>query len=212
KYKTLVFLNAISLDKAEREQLVRAARSSGSTAVWIYAPGLVSEKGCSRKAMLELTGMALDFSTDKLPMAMNMLDGPTLGNPKLMEAPRVFVTDKDSVALAKYSNSSVAMAKKHLADKSTAIFSGVPITDAQMWALIFKEAGCKAISKPGVFVKYHRPYLLVHVGKAGTYGISLPGNMSKAESVLEKQKIAVKDGCINLQSQDCKTWLIKLGK
>ncbi len=210
KYRTLVFLNAVSLDKTEREQLIKAARNNGSTVVWIYAPGLASEKGLSKEAMHELTGLELDFTLEKQPMAMTLSTGSVLGNPKLLEAPRVFVADKVSSSLATYSNGTVAMAKKRLADESTAIFSGVPITDAQMWASLFKEAGCKAISQPGVFVKYSKPYLLVHVGKAGDYDISLPDNVSKAMNVLEKQSIAVKDGRITLQSTDCKTWLLIL--
>ncbi len=210
KYKTLVFLNAVSLDKTEREQLVKAARNSGSTVVWIYAPGLASEKGFSKEAMHELTGLELDYTLEKQPIAMTLSSGNVLGNPKLMEAPQVFVADKDGTALATYSNGTVAMAKKLLADKSTAIFSGVPITDAQMWASLFKEAGCTAISQPGVFVKYSKPYLLVHVGKAGNYDISLPDNMSKATNVLEKQNVPVKNGRISLQATDCKTWLLKL--
>ena len=203
-------MNAISLDKEEREMLAAAARRKGTTAVWIYAPGLVSEKGFSKEAMQELTGIRLDYSTEKLPITMTLASGTAVGNPKIQEAPRVFVEDQQCTVLGSYSDGTVAMAKKQLADDATAIFSGVPITDAQMWASIFKEAGNQAISQPGVFVKYQRPYLLVHVGKAGTYDIALPDGMSHATDALEKKPVPVQNGHISLQCGDCKTWLIEL--
>ena len=212
QYKTLVFLNASSLDKAERGKLAAAARRKGMTTIWAYAPGLVSENGFSKDAMHELTGIALDYKTERLPFVMTLNSGAQLGNPKLEEAPRVFVADKDCEALAKYSDGTVAMARKSMPGKATAIFSGVPITDEKLWASLFHDAGNKAISKPGVFVKYARPYLLVHVGKAGSYDIALPDGMKCATDALESKAVPVTSGSMSLKCGDCKTWLLKLGK
>ena len=212
RYRTVVFLNAISLDKEEREKLAAAVRLQGTTAIWAYAPGLVSEKGFSKETMQELTGIKLDYSTEKQPIVMTLTSGKKLGNPKLEEAPRVFAVDSECEAMAKYADGTTAMVRKQLPKGATAVFSGVPITEADVWASLFQDAGNQAISRPGVFVKYARPYLMVHVGKADTYDIALPEGMGKATDAFEKKPLPVNGGHINLQCNDCKTWLIKLDK
>ena len=58
-YKAVVFLNTFELNGAKRSALLKKLRKPGVTAIWNYAPGLISEKGFCDRSMSELTGIEL---------------------------------------------------------------------------------------------------------------------------------------------------------
>lgn len=210
RYQVQVFLNAFTLSDQEREKIASRAKNKGTTTIWIYAPGLVSPQGYSNKAMEDLTGIKLNYSLEKSPVFLKMQDGKILGNMTLNESPRVFVDDRNAEILGKYDNAMVGMARKKIASGAFSVFSGVPVTSPEVWNKLFGEAGIKALTSHGIFVKEASPYLLVHVGGKGNYKITLPEKALRVESVFEGTSVGQNTDTIQLSSSDGKTWLLKI--
>ncbi len=206
KYTTLVFLNAMTLSEKERAVIKQRTSEKGVSTIWIYAPGLVTESKWSEAAMKELTGMTLKVKDAVLPMSLNISKLGTIGSEKVAESPRIYVDDKSANAMGFYSDKTVGMAKK-----GSHIFSAVPINKPEIWAELLKASGAHAYTKPGIFVYAVNPYILVHVGKAGSYEISLPAKAAKVVSVYDKNSVVAKNtDKVVLQSKGCKTWLLKV--
>ena len=206
KYTTLVFLNAITLSEKERSVIKQRTSEKGVYTIWIYAPGLVTESKWSEAAMKELTGMTLKVKDAILPMSLSINKLGTVGNAKVAESPRIYVDDKSANAMGFYSDKTVGMAKK-----GSHIFSAVPINKPEIWAELLKASGAHAYTKPGTFIYAVNPYILVHVGKAGRYELSLPAKAAKVISVYDKNSVVSQNtDTVILQSKGCKTWLLKV--
>ena len=74
-YKAVVFLNAFEYTPAQRKALLKKIRRPGITAIWHYAPGLVSPEGYSNAAMKEMTGLSLKYKTGDFLFAANRDEG-----------------------------------------------------------------------------------------------------------------------------------------
>jgi len=68
-YKLYIFLNAFRLDETRRSKLKRELRKDGRIALWIYAPGYISEEP-SLENMRDLTGFS--FGMGKQPWSSFM--------------------------------------------------------------------------------------------------------------------------------------------
>lgn len=58
-YRLYIFLDTFALDEREKESIRRVVRKKGRTALWIYAPGYITESGLSDEAISEITGIEL---------------------------------------------------------------------------------------------------------------------------------------------------------
>ncbi len=57
EYQLYIFVNTFYLTESEREAIKRRIRREGKTALWMYAPGFIGEKGLSVESMYDLTGI-----------------------------------------------------------------------------------------------------------------------------------------------------------
>ena len=98
-----------------------------------------------------------------------------------------------------------------MAKKGKVIFSGVPINKPEVWAALLKESGAHSYTAPGVFVYAVNPYILVHVAGAGSYPVTLPGKADKIVSIYDNDEVIARNtDKVVLQSNGCKTWLLKV--
>ena len=65
EYKVYVFLNACYVDSVTRRSIEGKIKRRGATAVWIFAPGAVTDDGLSTANMQALTGINLAAEFDK---------------------------------------------------------------------------------------------------------------------------------------------------
>ncbi len=209
-YDCIVFINATTLTANQHKIIKERTRRKGVTAIYQYAPGLVTSKGFSKENMYDLTGIKLDYALEKTPMTLTTVDNRSFGNAKLKEAPRVFSIDKDAEVLAHYPDKKVAMVRKQLPSGATAVFCGVPVNQAWAWAKMFKDAKMHCVSPDGVAVRWENPFLLVHVRDAGAYKINLPQKAKTVKEMFSKSVIAENTDTVTLHSAGCKTWLLKL--
>ena len=74
-YATVVFLNTFTTNPQLNNQLKAKLRHPGVTAIWTYAPGLVTPDGFSNQNMETLTGIKLKAVWKPLPSRPNDLNG-----------------------------------------------------------------------------------------------------------------------------------------
>lgn len=58
--KVYLFLNAFYLTKKQRETIDKKYKRNGNILIWLYAPGIIDEKGYDLKKTSDLTGFKLD--------------------------------------------------------------------------------------------------------------------------------------------------------
>lgn len=162
-YRCVVFLNSFEVAPEKREALLKKLRRPGVTAIWNYAPGLIGEREFSAESMTALTGIKLDVSKSVLPFSAKNARKLQLAPPGkiLYDAPRVHSTDPAAEKLFSYSDQTGALVRKHLADGSTAVFAGIPVTSNDLWSELLTAAGCHKYTEPGFMVRSNSKLLMV---------------------------------------------------
>ena len=211
-YRAVVFSNAFEVSDTDRKILKRKIRKKGVASIWIYAPGILTGEGFSDRSMSELTGMALTAVHGKRVMNMNWNSGSItradVGD--FADAPTVKVTDRKAKGLAVWMDDfTTAAAVKTLDDGSTALFSGLPITDYRHWRRIFRKVGCRVFSEGGFMCRMNSALLMVHVGTPGRFEVKIPGKKGAVTDLLSGKEFPVSDGKLLLEtSKASDTWLI----
>ena len=216
EYKTVVLLNVFSPSPEERRQLAKKLRRRGVTAIWNYAPGLVTEHGYDEKAMSDLCGITLRARREKLPMAATLYDGSKLTPMRFkapwLESPRCYADDPRAEVLGRYDHTpEPAVALKRLDDGSTAVFCGMPGITPHFWQLLWQKIGVSPLAEPGkLVVAGNARHLMVHTGKAGEFEIGLPSGKTAATELFTRQKFRCENGRITLKAPGATTWFLEL--
>jgi len=63
-YKTAVFLNTFEFSPEMRQKIKDKLKKDGISAIWYYAPGIITPEGFSAGSMSELTGIKLDYVSE----------------------------------------------------------------------------------------------------------------------------------------------------
>ena len=231
-YKAVILLNMYQLTPARQAALKKKLRKKGVTAIWNYAPGLLTDKGYSASNMQNLTGIKLDFTTGQksflIDLGKNKKIVPFAVPSDYKESPRVFCADKNVEKLGVYADDrSAALVRKKLSDGSVAVFAGLPVNDPAVWAELLKKAGCHAYTEPGFYVRSNSRMLQVFSGKNTNIPpesrimhkyLSRKGRVTvklkqKAASVTDcfTGKVIAKDtDTFTLSSNQPHTWLLEL--
>ena len=216
RYRAVVLLNVFSPSPEERRQLLEKLRRPGTTAIWNYAPGLVTEHGYDEGAMSELCGITLRARREKLPMAATLADGakltPRWGKTEWCESPRCYADDPQAETLGRYDRDpEPAIALKRLEDGSTAVFCGMPGITEHFWRALWRKLGIPTLSEPGTIVMAGNPrHLLVHTGKAGTFKLRLPAGKTGTTELFTRKRFRSQNGVLTLKSPGAMTWFLEL--
>lgn len=216
EYKTVVLLNVFGPSPEERRQLMAKLRRKGVTAVWNYAPGLVTDQGHDENAMSELCGITLRARREKLPMAATLTDGakltPKFGKTPWQEDPRCYADDPQAETLAVYDRTTEpAVALKRLDDGSTAVFCGTPGIAPHFWRLLWKKLGVPTLTeREGVVAAGNARHLMVHTGKAGEFEVALPPGRTAATELFTGRRFQGESGKLKLNAPGAATWFLEL--
>ena len=169
-YKAVILLNLYEIPANLMNALKAKLQKKGVTAIWNYAPGLLTKNGYSAQNMTNLTGIKLNYTTNQQPLLINMNDKSRIAPfsvPKgFTESPRVYSLDKDAQVLGVYANNKqAAVVKKVLPNGSVAVFTGLPFNTPKLWAKILKDAGCHQYTPDGFYVKSNSKLLQIFSGK-----------------------------------------------
>lgn len=216
-YRFLIFANIFTLSTEQRKLLVAKTRQKGLSAVWIYAPGLITENGYSEAAMRELTGIDLAAKTERLPLAVRLADGRMIeyrgpdNSMPLIDSPRVYSRDKDVKLIGSYADDrSPAIVSKKLPGGTVSIFSGTPLVRLDLWRSFFAEAGIHQYADAGVVIKANSRFVMVHVGTVGDYTISLPKKAAKITEIFSGKTVGKGTDKVILKATSPMTYVLKI--
>lgn len=215
EYKRIIVLNQFYLTDAQRKKLKAKTQKKGVSTIWIYAPGMVTEKGFSDQAMSELTGINLraDRSGKKLPLRMQLTDYRIYDVPQRSEHFRVSAVDPRATVLARYVNDAApAMVRKVLPSGAVSIFCGIPVTDMVLWDSLLSSTGKRGIIEPGTLVRMNDKYMMIHVGEAGIYIVEPYELLPEYTDLYTGKTFTPKNGKLYLQSKGPETWFFNIGK
>jgi hypothetical protein len=169
KAKLYVLLDAWSLTKSAREQLLKATR--GSTRLWCYAPGYFDGDQPSLDAMKELTGFTMKPVTCKA-LATPTEAGRKLGllkpfGPNRPLQPLFAAADaKPEEILATYPDGSAAIALRH-DEGGTSLFVGVPAITSELLRLAARAASVHLFTETDCNVYSNGPFIALHASEDG---------------------------------------------
>lgn len=185
-YKTVLFLNAFYLTADERKTLKARLGKLGVSAVWLVAPGSVTDDGFSDAAMSDLTGMELAGSGI---------------------VPKVVCRDRKAVRIC----GGRAFCKKH-ADGMTALFVPVPPMSGGEYRDILVAAGAHAYVAPGSYFRRHGDVFMFNTGVKGKYAITLPEQDRSARAIELFSGVEMSAADISVESDGPGTWFFRLRK
>ena len=182
EYKTLIFLNIFGPSAEERKMIKEKIRKKGMTAVWLVAPGYVTEKEFSDSAMSDLSGVQMKNASKSF----------------------IFIkcTDPDVKCIAP-----VTFAKT-LADGSQSVIIPYPYENAEQWHKLFHALDIHLYTDPGSYVRRQGNFLMFHTGKTGKHLLRLPQEYRTATELYSGKEY--KGESIELETESPMTWLFKL--
>ena len=234
-YKATIFLNLFSAPENLREALQSRFRRNGTTAIWQYAPGIITEDGYSVESMKALTGMELTYRTTSSLMTVKLSDGGQMmplkaAKPEAWrDMPRVHVIDGAVETLGTWGDDgTVAVARKRLGDGSSSVFLGLPCNRPGLWVKLLKDAGCHQFTPEGFYVRRNSRLLQVvslkgvRISKwmteamqgvpsqAGEVPVVLDGKAKRVQDCFTGEIVAEGTNTFVLRSDGPRTWLLSI--
>ncbi|MCX6558955.1 MAG: hypothetical protein NTZ26_00440 [Candidatus Aminicenantes bacterium] len=222
-YKLLVFLNPFRLDAGRRRALAARLAGSGSTALWIYAPGYIRDD-CSTDHMRELTGIRFGLGEQPWGPLVHITDGAhpiTAGLPQDLVwgtnaklAPLFHVDDPEARVLGQvvYSQGDC---KPGFAVKPqagwTSVYSAAPNLPAPVLRGIARFAGAHIYGEDGD-VLYATPQLLgLHTITGGRRTIRLRGPVEIVYDLFARRVVAQNAAGFEIETAPASTALFYMG-
>lgn len=173
KYKMVIFLNTIILNKGEKEIIRQKYMSGDRTIMWFYAPGLI-DKTISVSNISSLTGM--EIIADENPSEPGIvLDLPGIDNtyPGAEIAPFFYIKSGADHIHGRTKEDKTVLAVKTEKEYITVLCTAPPVP----WKVIqyyAMKAGVHIYSDAGDVVFANQSYLSVSASKGGERIIKLP--------------------------------------
>ena len=189
KYRLLLFPNNFLLEPSEVDALLEMLRGSGATAVWSYAPGVLTEGGIDVSQMERLTG----FEVEEIVTPGSLMietegsvtdaDGSELPTSFGVKSPRSYhprfaVSAGPDEVLGRWSDArgSVAFARREM-DGWTSVFVGAPPIPSEWLRWLAKEAGVSLWSSRTDVVNGTRSTAMVVATSDGERTLRFPRSM-----------------------------------
>jgi len=193
-YKLYIFLNTLFLTTQEREAIKEKVRRKGATVIWIYAPGFVSENGCSITNVCDLVGMEIsyrrsNYSSKGGPLHAYVTDfehpftegltGNTFWGTDAPIDPIFYCTDPDVKVLGRILPAPEGLFQapgfcvKEFS-QWTSVYFAVPNIPSCILRNIARYAGCHIYSDDDDIVYANDRFLAIHAGRGGLKKIHLP--------------------------------------
>ena len=179
-YKLHIFLNAFMVDDKIRQAVEAKVKQAGKTALWVYAPGYLTNEGFSETAMRDLTGITLRSHARRMPGHWQRTDiahNITARMPKdrtyFWSVGPVFSVEDASANVLGRCRKYNALAVKEFTDWRS-VYSMLPPTRELLLGLC-RYAGVHVYSETLDPFFANQGYAMIHTGTAGSKRIVLPG-------------------------------------
>ncbi len=177
-YKVYIFMNAFHVPPALRAAIQRKLSRNQATAVWMYAPGYVSDEGNSTDHMRALTGIGFaKYQLDDKPAWEKHASAGALAAslPDVISAirfnPAFAVADGDATALASLGGKPAAAVKTTPWGRAVYL---LPPAKADFLREVCRTAGVHIYSETGDILRANQNFVMLHTDKPGQKTITLP--------------------------------------
>ncbi|MDZ4200241.1 MAG: hypothetical protein U1E27_13265, partial [Kiritimatiellia bacterium] len=185
-HKLTILLNAFYLEPEKADRIRAHFERHGGTALFLYAPGYLTEQGPSLENMRRLTGFGFELVPDLAPEVVPAAhDKNVMGNGRAIDfssvvfpeslAPRFSVLPEDGVrSLGVYRDSDrIAFALKK-GPRHTTVFYAPPVVSAATLAALAADAGVHLYAPPGTVVVANGSVLSVTSAQGGLLRLAFP--------------------------------------
>jgi hypothetical protein len=205
-YKLYIFLDTLYLTEAERRAVKQRVQRDGNVAVWLYGPGVLSEKGFSVENIQDLTGIQVKhrvadfygqassrvYLTDFThPMTAHMMAMPEFGTDSRL-GPIFYCDDPEAKTLGRLlpwhgtgAGEVPGFVVKEFADW-TSVYIAVPCVPAPILRNIARQAGCHIYNDEGDLVYANSHFLAIHTNTGGPKRLRLPKRTDVYDAFTEK--------------------------
>ena len=179
-YKLYVFLNAFKVDEPTRQVIHARVRTENRTAVWVYAPGYITDDGFDEKSMQALTGISLRAHDESVKASLSLTDAAhaiTAKAPRQSErhfpvGPAFSVKDPEATILARTGARASLAVREFPAWRS--VYSMLPLSREILLGLCH-YAGVHVYSETFDPFSANKSFVMIHTATAGAKRIVLPG-------------------------------------
>ena len=194
EYKLYIFSNLVRRTP-ELEKLAAELRAKGKTILWLYAPGLITDRGIDPAGIEKLTGVKVSMIREKLAMGAKLVDS---GDPivaglggtelfKIEEGPVFHLDDPAAKALGtwEYKGKPVVTFGSKRIGKSLTLYSAAPRLDRKLFRNIMKTAGVHLYTTDTQDVLFaNRSLVGIHTVTGGEKTLRLPRKARRVTRVL----------------------------
>ena len=178
-YKVYIFANLFYAGAEMRAAIDRKVKRNNAVAVWLYAPGLLSEDGADVAGMKALTGMSLTMANEPADLQMNIIEpfGPigrvAAGLDTYREvSPWFEVADPEARIIGTVAGKPALAVKEF--DGWRSVYSLTPLTPDRLRE-ICDYAGVHIYSRTNDVLAANAGFVMLHTAGAGDKEIRLPG-------------------------------------
>jgi hypothetical protein len=207
--KAYLFANAYRLDSKQVQAIRARLDRERATAIWVYAPGYLGEKGPDLEQVRRLTGtrLAVDAgeqgSTGEGAFAGISWGGEGRGpNGFLVVSPRFVVDDPSALPLGRYQADGLISAARVATGRHTSVVLGDLGLSTPLLGQLFGDAGAHRWLRGGEVVLTDGRFLAVHSGTAGLKRIELPAGVTASAITGHIEKVDGSAICVPFAAGD----------
>lgn len=178
RYKAVVFFNTFLMDEDQKHFIKDQVASRGRHLVWMYAPAFHNGKETSASFVSDITGITLkSLEHEKTPEIKINGDFVDAVNQKAQAPlnPLFYLDDDEAEKLGHYEGTNKPGLGMKALNDSTSWYSGVPVTDYQIFRQLLKQAGVSQCSVEKDLVYAGSNLLMFHSSTDGTKSLTVKG-------------------------------------
>jgi hypothetical protein len=170
-YKAILFMNAWTLNPAQRQFIRDTVAQKSRTLIWNYGAGYSDGIRKSKTLTEQLTGISLQQEKTEGTQVW-IMEQDTIDNAALID-PLWRISDPEAKPLATFQkNAGVAIAQKDFSDYSM-VYSAVPLHGAKVFRGLLQQAGCQVMNAAPDVVYASDDLILLHTGIGGHKALKL---------------------------------------
>ena len=182
-YKLYIFLNVFYTNGTMRTSIQQKVRKNNAVAVWLYAPGFITDTGFSETAMETLTGITIKHTQAQAKdwlkitnFSHQITKYSSAAILKYDSGPLFWVEDTGVQVLGHNSSNKASLVVKEFQTPNwRSVYCAMPLTEELLRGLC-DYAGVHLYTKTGDVIYANRSFLMIHTNKEGYKKISLPAN------------------------------------
>ena len=220
-YKLYIFLNPYYLSEKDKEAIRKNVMQKGKTALWVYAPGIISKNGISIKQASEITGIKLKMEHINAKASLKTPKTTYTFSQRL--APIISVIDPEAQKLGqmklkdiKNNNGQsinkqiarVGLAKKKFANW-TSVYCSVPKLPASLLRRLAQEAGAHIYNNNNNYIYAGSNWFAIHAVQKGKYIITPKENTKKIQEMFSGRTRQISNNKFTVEMEKGDTYMWK---